>query len=206
MRTDRTIQTYDRIASQFNRAHFHPDFWLPEFKAFQKIISGRKVIDIGCGAGRDATLFTKSRLDYTGIDASRGMLSVARKRARAGKFILMSFYDLKFPAQTFDGFWAAASLLHIPKRRIGKVLRGIQKILKPHGIGFIRIKEKARLEEGLLREEKWGGIERYFAFYTQTEFAGVLQRNGLRVIKSYTKRENDPNQTKWLCYFVKRIS
>ncbi|MBI2625749.1 class I SAM-dependent methyltransferase [Candidatus Parcubacteria bacterium] len=204
MKIDKTVQTYDRIAPQFHRAHLRPDFWRPEFNAFKRLVPGKKVIDIGCGTGRDAVLFTKARFDYVGIDASRGMLSVARKRARAGKFILMSFYDLQFPAQTFDGFWAAASLLHVPKKRIGTVLRAIRRILKPHGIGFIRVKEKTRLEEGPLKEEKWGGIERYFAFYAQTEFAGVLQRSGLRVIKSYTKRENDPNRTNWLCYFVKK--
>lgn len=204
MKPDRTIRTYDRIAPQFSKAHLRPDFWRPEFNAFKRLVPGKKVIDIGCGTGRDAVLFTKARFDYVGVDASRGMLSVARKRARAGKLILMSFYDLKFPAHAFDGFWAAASLLHISKRRIGRVLRAIRRILKPHGIGFIRVKEKTNLSEGLLKEEKWGGIERYFSFYTQTEFAAALEKSGWRIVKSYTKRENDPDRTSWLCYFVKK--
>lgn len=203
-RPDRTIKTYDRIAPQFSAAHFQPDFWLPEFKMFQKRIRGKRVVDIGCGAGRDAVLFVKARFDYVGIDASRGMLAVARKRVPSGKFLLMNFYDLKFPPRSFDGFWAAASLLHIPKRRLGKVLRTLKNILKPNGVGFISVKEKLLMEEGFIREEKSGGIERYFAFYAQAEFADALRRNGLHVVKSYCRRENDPNRTNWLCYFVKK--
>lgn len=205
MKPDRTVQTYDRIAPQFSRTHFYPDFWLPEFRIFQKLVPGKTVIDIGCGAGRDAVLFNKAKFNYTGIDASAGMLTQARKRVPKGKFRLMSFYDLKFRPDSFDGFWTAASILHIPKRRVGKVLRSIRGIVKPHGVGFISIKEKVSLDEGLIREEKWGGIERYFAFYTKKELTDVLTKNGFEIFRSYRKRGKATHGANWLCYFVKKI-
>ena len=65
-------------------------------------------------------------------------------------FVLMDFQYLKFPPRSFDGFWAAASLLHTPKRKIKSVLGNIHKILKPEGVGFISLKRKTSFEEELI--------------------------------------------------------
>ena len=53
--------------------------------------------------------------DYTGTDISTGLLNEARKKVPGQSFYEMSVYDLDFPEGTFDGFWASAILLHIPK-------------------------------------------------------------------------------------------
>jgi len=199
---DETTKTYNRIAEEYGKTHFDPSFWGKEFQIFNKLIDGKKVIDIGCGAGRDAVLFTQEDFDYTGIDYSKEMLSIARKRAKTGKFILMDFYDLNLPKNSFDGFWAAASILHIPKRKIAKVLQDIRKIIKPNGVGFISIKERKSIGEGIIKEGKYGGIARYFAFYDKKEFQKLLESNGFSVIRSHTLKEGDTN---WLCYFVDKV-
>ncbi|MFA4880541.1 MAG: methyltransferase domain-containing protein [Candidatus Doudnabacteria bacterium] len=237
----KTIKTYNKIAKEYAaRGYSNPLFWHREFKIFQKLISGKKIIDIGCGSGKDALLFIKNKFDYIGIDASSGLLREARKfinpvrephslnpsrnlfltgsalknsnhqlksvafsnGVKSGKFILMNFYKLNFPRNHFDGFWAAASLLHIPKRRVAKVLRAIRKIIKPQGVGFIALKEKRHLDEGIIKEKKHGGIERYFAFYTKSEFKKILEQNGFEILKNHIRQEEDTN---WLCYFVKKI-
>ena len=198
---DKTIQTYDKIAENFSKSHFDPIFWKKEFGIFEKLVNGKKVIDIGCGTGRDAILFTSKNFDYLGTDASKGMLNVARKRVKRGKFKLMSFYDLDFPENTFDGFWAVASILHVPKNKVNDVLKGVRRIIKPGGIGFVSIKEKRALEEGIIKEDKFGGIERFFAFYTMDEFKGVLIKSGFEVLSNHVLKEMDTN---WLCYFVRK--
>ncbi|MDD5627127.1 MAG: class I SAM-dependent methyltransferase [Patescibacteria group bacterium] len=201
--SQRTIKTYNKIAKEYAaRGYNNPLFWHREFKIFQKLISGKRVIDIGCGSGKDALLFIKNKFDYIGIDASSGLLHEARKFVKSGKFILMNFYKLKFPQNHFDGFWAAASLLHIPKRRVAKVLRAIRKIIKSQGIGFIALKEKRHLDEGIIKEKKHGGIERYFAFYTKVEFQKILEQNGFKILRNHIHQEEDTN---WLCYFVRKI-
>jgi ubiquinone/menaquinone biosynthesis C-methylase UbiE len=197
--TEKTRRTYDKIAKHFSEEHFDTNWWKQEFSIFQKLIKGKKVIDIACGAGRDAVLFEKARFDYTGIDNSPGMLREARKRSEKAKFMLMDFYNLKFKPKTFDGFWAAAAILHAPKRRVRKILQNIKKIIKPGGIGFISIKEKRSLDEGMIQQNKYGGIERYFAFYADREFMHVLHDVGFKIVKRYrTKRKGEI----WLCYFV----
>ncbi|MFH1704711.1 MAG: class I SAM-dependent methyltransferase [Patescibacteria group bacterium] len=199
----KTIDTYDKIAPGFNKAHFN-HFWIEEFEEYKKLIDGNKVVDIGCGAGRDASIFIGDGFDYTGIDASEGMLKVARGRVPDGTFLLMDFYHLDFAPETFDGFWAAASLLHVPKKEVGEVLTEIKKITKQNGAGFISIKEKTDKNEVIIQENKYGvEIARYFAFYEQDEFKGILERNGFKVIKMSKKQENDERKTVWLCYFVR---
>lgn len=201
-----TIATYNRIAPQYTKSHFEPEFWLKEFKIFRRLIRGKKVIDVGCGAGRDAVLFVKNKFNYTGVDAARGMLKIAKNRVRKGRFLLMDFYKLdSLRGKSFDGFWAAASLLHVPKKDIGKILKKIKTLMKKNAVGFISIKERDEtgINEGVLKEQKYGGVKRYFSFYTNKEFKKILEESGYRIIRVIAKRGKDREGTKWLSYFVK---
>ena len=199
---DKTVQTYNKIAKEYSESHFDPKFWGKEFKIFEGLIKGKKVIDIGCGAGRDAVLFIENGFDYTGIDASSEMLRIARGRVKEGKFLLMDFYELDFPRNTFDGFWAVASMLHVPKIKAAKVLREIREIIKQYGVGFISVKERKSMVEGVIKENKYGGIKRYLSFYKKEEFQKLLRSNGFSIIKSHILKEGDTN---WLCYFVEKV-
>lgn len=199
---EKNTETYDKIAAGYSSTHFD-HFWVEEFAFFKKNISGNKVIDIGCGAGRDASVFVENNFDYTGIDASAGMLKVAAERVLLGKFIKSDFSSIGFSEGFFDGFWAAASLLHVPKKEIFNVFRELKRITKVGGIGFISVKEKNGIDEGLIQENKYGGISRYFSFYTKDEFKKLLEESGFTVLKIMTHMENDEQKTNWLCYFVK---
>lgn len=202
---DGTIQTYDRIAEEFAQANPDIEIWRDEFEYFKKLIKGKKVIDIGCGHGREAVLFLASGFDYIGIDASKNMLIEARKTVKGGKFILMDFYNLEFPDLTFDGFWAASSLLHVPRSKIGRVLKSVHKIIKDGGVGFISLKERKNLDEGTIKEDQYGGVERFFAFYGLDEFSGILEESGFGIIKSYRLKQRTNGKTKdMLCYFVRK--
>lgn len=144
----------------------------------------------------------KLDFDYTGIDASEGMLAIARERVKHGVFQVGDFYHLDFPDDTFDGFWAAASFLHVPKNQIDVVLQEARRILKDGGIGFVSLKQKTTIDEGYIKETKAGGIERYFAFYAKDEIEGILQRNQFQILQITTQIEKDG--TVWLCCLIKK--
>ena len=201
---DPTLATYNRVAESYRKTNDYHLYWQNEFVIFNKFTHGRKVIDIGCGVGRDAKLFLRHHYNYLGTDASKGMLAVARKHAPKGKFILKSYYDLNFTPRTFDGFWAVASLLHVPKRRVGKVLQSLRTILKDDGVGFISLKKKTSVDEAVVKEGRYGGSERFFAYYTKKEFTRMLEKNGFRVVRAYQKKRPKDSRVQWLCYFVKK--
>ena len=200
-----TLLTYAKIAEDYNKANFQP-FWIEEFEKYKNLVSGKKILDIGCGAGRDSMVFTQSGFEYTGIDASPEMLAIAKERAPSGNYHKMDFYHLEFPDNTFDGFWAAASFLHVPKAEMVTVLSEAKRVIKPGGFGFISLKEKDDLEEGMITQERFGGvISRYFAFYTKDEFKRYIDDAGFDLVGDTTYRENDERHTVWLGFFVKKL-
>lgn len=197
-----TIATYDKIAEDFAKSHDNINFLKREYEIFKNLIQGEKVIDIGCGTGRDAQLFISDNFDYVGIDASAGMLEEARKSVPSANFLQMDFRKLAFPTNYFDGFWAAASLLHIPKKELPTILEEIKKVVKPHGIGFISMKAIKDREEGIITQTKFGGIKRYFAFYKEEELKTILENNGFQVIQNFRFTEDSDND--WLQYFIEK--
>lgn len=205
---DQTIQTYNRVAKGYDEVNLSEDWYKKEFQIFRKLLPSGKIIDIGCGAGRDTVLFLKNGYGYVGIDASRSMLKLARKRNKKAKFLFADFYKLDFPKESFDGFWAAASLLHVPKRRILKVLKSIRSIMKPNALGFVSVRRKiSAFKEGTLVEKKYGQlIKRYFTHYTRPELIKVLNDGGFRVVRIFQKENSHGEIISWLHAFVRKNS
>ena len=78
-------------------------------------------------------------------------------------------------------------------------------MIRPGGAGFVAVKEKTQMDEGVIHEDRYGGISRYFAFYAQDEFQNILKRNGFVVVHTNTHRENDERSTNWLCFLLKKL-
>lgn len=64
----------------------------------RKKISGGLIVDLGCGSGILAKNLTAKNYDVTGVDFSKEMISIAKKKAPKAKFIVSSVYDYKIPA------------------------------------------------------------------------------------------------------------
>ena len=198
-----TLEAYEKLAEERIKTHQNPEFWRPQFEKFQNLLPAGRILDVGCGTGRDAILFTQAGYDYVGIDLSDKMLEQARRSVPRAMFRKMSMYSLDFPFHSFDGFWASASLLHVPKKNLGIVLAEIRKVVKPGGIGFFAMKEGEG--EKMIRG-KLPGDERFFAFYQERELLAALEKAGFRVLEhSRDLRQYSPpqNLTVWLLCFVR---
>ncbi|MEK7498630.1 MAG: class I SAM-dependent methyltransferase [Patescibacteria group bacterium] len=201
----KTLESYANIAKERAKTHSDPNVWRAEFGEFRKLLSQGSIIDIGCGSGRDAPLFIEAGYEYVGVDLSSEMIASARKFAPKAAFCEGDMYALPFPNDFFDGFWASASLLHIPKRSVVKVFEEIKRVVKLGGIGFFAIKEGdgERMVRG-----RYQGDERFFTFYGQEEFAHLLRENGFEVLKQRRdlREYTSPESTDiWLCYWVKIV-
>ncbi len=195
-----TLTTYQRIAkiwTQRNRKH--PDYWQKQFTNFQNLLPTGQILDVGCGPGRDAEFFLGAGYKYVGIDISSELLAEATQHFPQATFQEMSMYELDFPDHSFDGFWAAASLLHIPKDRLSKVLEGIARVVKSGGIGFIAV--KAGEGESFVTDAETR-TERFFAFYGDDEFRKYLATD--YEILDYARLVHPKDQKDWLLYWVRR--
>ncbi|MEI6053777.1 MAG: methyltransferase domain-containing protein [Candidatus Saccharibacteria bacterium] len=198
-----TKSFYDKNARNWVIKRSNLEACRAEFEQYRELLPNGKILDLGCGTGRDASLFLAENYDYTGIDLSDGMIDEAKKLFPAGKFEAMDLCDLKFNDQSFDGIWSFAAYLHIPKKDISDAIKEANRVLKLGGIGYITIK-KGNFESYLGE----GGSKRYWAFYGKNQFAKILQDNGFEIIKSWEdKRDYNPptDVSIFLSYFIKKI-
>jgi len=201
---DATRATYDTMAPRWAGSYEQQkSFWGMELRKFQSLLPSGHILEIGAGGGRDAEALVKAGYTYTGIDNSEGMVTHARKAHPDLTFSVQDVCNLSFPDGTqFDGFWAAAVLLHLPKSKINSALEQIRQVMRPGAIGVITLREGKG--EGLRKTIKHGlPDERYFAHYTKTEFNETLHRNGFSLLEADSWTEG--NEYTWLSFFVKTV-
>lgn len=195
-----TVDAYDQNAAAWAGSRNKKGVWGNEKNKFFTYLPKGKIIDIGSGGGRDAKELINHGYDYTGTDVSKGLLAEAKKNNPGATFLFQSVYDFNFPNETFDGFWASAVLLHIPKNRIDEALSSIYRILKPGAIGFISLKKGS--DEKFVEGDHVGiQYKRFFSFFELDEFTEMLKRNKFEVLESYVFDHSDK---KWLAFFAKK--
>ena len=193
----RTLDYYDSHAAEWVATHggtSGPSFWKDEMREFQALLPSGSVLEIGPGAGKDAAELIALGYQYTGADASAGLLKVAQGRNPGARFVLANVHSLDL-SRRFDGFWAAASLLHIPKSRIPDALQRIRTNVRKGGIGFISLKRG----DGEGPDEKTG---RWFSYYQADEFEQILEAAGFRTVES---GELATSKDTWLTFLIRRL-
>lgn len=178
---------------------------------FANGLSGKRLIDIGCGPGVDAYHFAELGFEVAAVDYSEAMIRAARTAQNAANPPRFAVMDMRavgqaFPANAFDGAWVCASLLHIPEADVPAVLAGIYRILKPQGRAAISLKGGPQ-GAALVTEHKHGReIEREFIFWEKERFEAVLAQAGFRVIQfeTSTKGMTGDQPTQWLQFTVEQ--
>lgn len=94
-----------------------------------------RILDLGCGPGRDLKYFRALGHDPVGLDGSRRFVEMAR-RYTGCEVLHQDFLNLSLPARHFDGIFANASLFHVPRQELPRVLDDLRKTLKPMGVLF----------------------------------------------------------------------
>jgi len=189
-----TLNSYEVSALQYakNTEHLHPEEQAQKFLGM--LPRPAKIIDIGCGPGRDAKIFSAMNLDVVGIDFSSKMIEVAKENLPSCSFHVMDIESLKFPPETFNGAWANCSLLHIPKKNIPRVLHKIYQILKQKGFLYISVKQNS-IDEILAQDFRYGGLEKFWSFFEQDELTNLLSNAGFFILDTLIFNKNNDYQT-----------
>ncbi|MBI4058164.1 class I SAM-dependent methyltransferase [Candidatus Gottesmanbacteria bacterium] len=203
---DRVISVYNAIADTYAHA---ADKLLPqpELKLFsQLVVKGGKILDAGCGSGRDVLYFIKHNFQAVGVDLSNRLLEIARKKTGKAEFYKQDLRHLDFPKTHFDGIWACASLVHLARHEVLPVLQSFYQLLKPRGVLFLSVKEGKG--EADVREALSQNFARHYIFFTMDELDSLVQRAGFMLVKSYIWSEKDRDSTlrdfKWISYFCRK--
>ncbi len=109
-------------------------------KAFAYIkIKNPKILELGCGDGREAKKILGYSNDYLGIDISQEMIKLARKYVPKGKFKVADFEKFRFPKK-IDIVFALACLLYTDKKNMGIIFKKIHRALQEKGIIYLSLK------------------------------------------------------------------
>lgn len=196
-----TIDSYNQNASAFTKSRDEEKVWQEEKLKLKFYIKNGKVLDIGSGSGRDAKDLMQLGYEYVGVDYSDSLLNESRKNNPGILFLKQNVYELHFPQNSFDLFWACAILLHIPKERIDVALQSIHNVVKKGAIGCITLK-KGEGEKFIEGDHTGIGYKRFFSFYLEDEFKTILNKNNFEVLVSY---ETSHSNKIWLVFFVKAV-
>lgn len=152
-----------------------------EFRQFIKFFKkGDAIIDIGCGHGRDVPLFLGigSKLKYEGMDISSEFLKIAKSRYPNLHFYKSNILEAQtLPKKKYVGFWAAATLQHIPENDWPIMLVSLEKISKKGAIGYITVPEDRPNSSS-------ESDPRHFTVFTSNQFKTLVSSRKWKVVKS----------------------
>ncbi len=192
-----SLKTYEKYASIYAE-HTSRKILQFQLNKFISYLKGKKVLDIGCGAGRDVEYFIEEGLDAKGIDICKALIEEAEKNVCKDCFIEMDMLKLSFK-EKFDGVWMMASFADIMKKDAPKFLKRCNDVLNDLGVIYIAVKEGEG--EKILHKERYGNLPRFYAFYKQLELEGLLREAGFTIISSEVA---DDEGVRWVEIFARK--
>lgn len=135
-----TIRYYNNNAQAFIDGTSTADMKYLLDKFADRLTTGASILDLGCGSGRDSVWFINQGFDVTAIDASSEMIRHC-KSLIGDRAILADLEEFE-TTEKYDGIWACASLLHIPRERLAAAITKYSAMLKPGGCFFMSFKNR----------------------------------------------------------------
>lgn len=135
---NQTIQYYDEHAQEFYAETVNVNMDNVYGQFLSHLPATGRLLDVGCGSGRDAHYFKQQGYEVVAMDASMPLCALASKLLNQ-PVLNMQFQDIDWQNH-FHGIWACASLLHCPKNELPEVLKKLQDALVIGGVMYVSFK------------------------------------------------------------------
>ncbi len=192
-----TLEYYKENAEAFVSGTLTADMSDARNRFLAKLQKEAYILDFGCGSGRDAKAFLEAGYQ---VDATDGSEEVCQKATNYTGIPVkhMLFSDLNAVEQ-YDGVWACASILHLPKDELCDVMKKISIALKQDGV--------------LYTSFKYGSFEgmkngRFFTNFTKKSlFAFMRDINTFKILEMWITHDVRPGRgnEKWINILARRI-
>lgn len=155
--------------------------WLP---------AGARILELGCGSGRDSAYMLARGFDVTPTDGSPEMAAVAEQRL--GRAVAVLPFDQLTAVKLYDGIWANACLLHVPRPALAGILARIRTALKAGGLFH------ASFKSGTL--DGRDRFDRYYNYPSEGWLRECYEAAGWTTIRIETRDGGgyDGEPTRWL--------
>ena len=187
-----TLAHYDQRAEAFREGTRDHDV-RQNIDALLRHISAEPpftILDFGCGPGRDLSTFTLLGHTAIGLEGCERFAQMAGEDSGCEVW-QQDFLKLDLPDERFDGVFANASLFHVPRRELPRVLRQLHATLKPGGVLFSSNPRGAN-------EEGWNN-GRYGVYHDLETWRRFLAEAGFTELEHYYRPPGLPReQQPWL--------
>ncbi|MGL4762220.1 MAG: class I SAM-dependent methyltransferase [Sarcina sp.] len=195
---EKTLNYYNENADLFKNDTVNVEFEEKRNILLKYLSIGDDILDLGCGAGRDAKAFIDMGYKVVAVDGSEELCKIASDYI-GENVICKKFNDLEYRNE-FDGIWACASLLHIEHSKLEEV--------------FKRVTEAIRVRGYFYASFKYGDFEgyrneRYFTDFTEDKFSEFIKKiSGIKVLEykvTSDARVSRANE-KWLNIIMQKVN
>ena len=194
---DKTIEYYNQNADMFAQGTRLVDFMVVQERFRKMLPVGSRILDFGCGSGRDTKYFLEKGYQVEATDGSSELCKLAS--AFTGIEVKeMIFQDLDASGK-YEGIWACSSILHLSKKELLPVIRKMCDALKDNGVIYTSFKY------GDFEGERNG---RYFTDFTEDTFDKFIKEiPELTIEEEWITSDVRPGrgEEKWLNLILRKI-
>ncbi|EPF2489818.1 class I SAM-dependent methyltransferase [Acinetobacter baumannii] len=193
----KTIDYYNKHAEEFTASTFEVDMESLYRPFLAELLESTRILDVGCGSGRDTLAFKNKGYQVDAIDYSEELVKKA-SRLTGIPIKLKSFYEID-DYEAYDGIWACASLLHCERNHLKEVIGKLVSALKPNGVLYMSFKY------GNGDREKDG---RQFTDLDEVQAKALLEQfDNVQQIQQWITVDKRPDrQEKWLNLLLRKLS
>ena len=169
--------------------------WLCDF--MRALPSGARILELGCGGGRDAEAMLAHGFDVDTTDGTPAMAAEAEQRL--GRPVRIMRFDELSDVDAYDGIWANASLLHVPRTALSGVLTLVRRALKPGGLHFANYKAGEAAGRDVLG--------RYYNYLDRNALDHIYSRSGqwdVLSVTDYVGGGYEGGQGPWIAITARR--
>ncbi|MDZ7666523.1 MAG: class I SAM-dependent methyltransferase [Desulfotignum sp.] len=144
---------------------------------------GARLLELGCGSGRDAAFMLENGFDVTASDGIQEMIDAATAchPVLAGRLCRIRLpRDLTPALGPFDGVYAVATLMHLTRPDIQEVFARIRRMLVPGGRLFFSVP----LSRDDVAADEYDAKGRRFTALTRADWTGICRRSGFDILTS----------------------
>lgn len=185
-----TINYYNANAGAFARSTASVDFHEVQDRFLSYVPEGARILDFGCGVGRDTKYFAEKGMDVVATDGSEELCKVAHQIA--GITVKQMLFSELDETERYDGIWACASILHLQRDALRDVFQKMISAVKTGGYVYASFKYGTY--------EGYRG-ERYFTDFTEETFEEFRRQfPELELVEQWISSDVRPSRSdeKWL--------
>lgn len=191
-----TLTFYQKNAKDYAEETSTVDFSATQERFLKYLPTGSHILDFGCGSGRDSRCFVARGYAVTATDGCAEFVALAS--AYTGMKVKQMLFGELSAVDEFDGVWACASVLHLPKDELADVLHKICILLKIGGYFYTSFKY------GAFEGEVDG---RYFTYLNEDSLSELLRSvSELNIIEQWVSSDVRAGREaeKWLNVIMRK--